>query len=112
MKFLIFSIFVGNFCPPGSESGYGSTDLIGSGSSPDLKHWVNEITCYLIRGRTVVPSKVLFALNVRFIRRAFDPCSIWFLIVNVARILECVLAPCRICLKLFLHYCDVRLVQQ
>jgi hypothetical protein len=29
MKFLIFSIFVGHFCP---GTGYGSTDLIESGS--------------------------------------------------------------------------------
>jgi hypothetical protein len=38
MKFLFFAIFVGHFCPPGSE--YGSTDVIKSGSNPDpdLKH--------------------------------------------------------------------------
>ncbi len=36
---LIFSIFVGFFCPPRSESGCGSTDLIESGSDPDAKHW-------------------------------------------------------------------------
>jgi hypothetical protein len=42
MKFLdFFSIVVGNFCPLGSGSGYGSTDLIESGSNadPDPKHW-------------------------------------------------------------------------
>ncbi len=37
MKLLINSIFVGNFCPPGSrsgsDSGSGSTDLIESGSA-------------------------------------------------------------------------------
>jgi hypothetical protein len=31
-NFLIFFFFGGRFCPPGSESGYGSTALIGSGS--------------------------------------------------------------------------------
>jgi hypothetical protein len=36
-NFLIFSIIMGNFCPPGS--GYGSTDLMESGSNPDPKHW-------------------------------------------------------------------------
>jgi hypothetical protein len=51
MEFLnFFSIFVGHFCFPGSgsdpdfESGYGSTDLIGSGSNPDPKHWKNFYT--------------------------------------------------------------------
>jgi hypothetical protein len=29
----LFSVFVGHFCPP--RSGYGSTDLIESGSNPD-----------------------------------------------------------------------------
>ncbi len=38
MKFLNFFFFVGNFCPPGSGFGYGSTDLIDSGSNPDPKH--------------------------------------------------------------------------
>ncbi len=40
-NFLIFSTFVGHFCPPGFGSGYGSTDLIESGSNPDPdpKHW-------------------------------------------------------------------------
>jgi hypothetical protein len=40
-KFLDFFLlsFVGNFCPSGS--GYGSTDLIASGSNPDPKHCVD-----------------------------------------------------------------------
>jgi hypothetical protein len=28
-------MFVGNFCPPGSGSGYGSMDPVESGSNPD-----------------------------------------------------------------------------
>jgi hypothetical protein len=32
--------FCGHFCPPGSGSGYGYTDLIESGSNPDPKHWI------------------------------------------------------------------------
>ncbi len=40
MKFLNFFCFCGSFCPP--RFGSGSTDLIESGSSPDLdtKHWM------------------------------------------------------------------------
>jgi hypothetical protein len=39
MQFLnLFSIFVGHFCPPGSESASGSTDRIESGSETDPPH--------------------------------------------------------------------------
>ncbi len=37
LKKNFYSIFVGHFCPPGS--GYGSIDLIESGSNPDPKYW-------------------------------------------------------------------------
>jgi hypothetical protein len=49
---IYFSIFVGHFCPPGSdpysESGSGSTELIesGSNSDPDPKHRFFETVCY------------------------------------------------------------------
>jgi hypothetical protein len=53
----------------------------------------------------------MFALNIWFIRREFNPGSIWFLIYIVTLHTGICLAPCRLCLKLLLHYCDVRLVQ-
>ncbi len=35
MQFILFSMFVGPFCPPGSGSGYGSRNPIESGFNPD-----------------------------------------------------------------------------
>jgi hypothetical protein len=39
---------VGRFCPPGS--GYGSTDLTGSGFNPDPKYWFFKLLSIAARG--------------------------------------------------------------
>jgi hypothetical protein len=39
MKFLNFFLFVGHFAPLDPDSGFGSTNLIESGSNPDPKLW-------------------------------------------------------------------------
>jgi hypothetical protein len=51
MKFFLF--FVSSFCHPGSRSGYGSTDLIESGSDPDPKHCPYYLGLELNKERTV-----------------------------------------------------------
>jgi hypothetical protein len=45
MKFLNFFLFmwiIFALLDPNSDSGYGSTDLIESGSNPDPKHWLRD----------------------------------------------------------------------